>query len=245
MTLSLSKELSLATSAMLIAALALAQAQQPGSQGYVAGGTFAGPSFQQPYYGGWGYGGYGMWPGFGGTAAGSYLSGMGEAIRASGQYNALSAQAAVNLEEAKKREIENRVRWTNAYFEMRKINQAYVDSQRSPRLSTEEWARVAQRQAPARLSSHTLDPVNGEINWPVALQSSEFKAERDQIQMLFAERADKHGAIGPELHAQIRTAVDSTLAKLKDRIRDFNTNAYLEARNFLASLKSEADFPAG
>ncbi len=244
MTPSLSKRLSLSACAALIASLALAQTQ-PGSQGYVAGGTYSGPNYQQPYYGGGGYGGFGMWPGYGGTAAGSYLSGMASAIRASGQYNALSAEAAVNLEEARKRDIENRVSWTNAYFEMRKINQAYVDSRRSPRLPTEEWARLAQQQAPARLTSHTLDPVNGEINWPVALQSNDFKTERDQLQTLFAERADKHGAIGPELHAQIRTAVDSTLAKLKERIRDFNTNSYLEARNFLASLAREADFPAG
>ena len=60
MTPSLSKGLSLSACSALIASLALAQTQQPGSQGYVPGGTIAGPSFQQPFYGGWGNGG-GAW----------------------------------------------------------------------------------------------------------------------------------------------------------------------------------------
>ena len=43
-----------------------------------------------------------------------------------------------------------------------------------------------------------------------------------------------------DTHAQIRTAVDQSLDKLKSRIRDLDPRTYLEARNFLTSLGHEA-----
>jgi hypothetical protein len=232
---------------VVISSMAWSQQTQPNTSSYTPGGYTPGTTFyQQPYYGG-GWGGYGFGYGFGAgtTAAGSYMSGMASAIRAQGQYNALSAEAAVNLEEAKKREIENRVRWSNAYYEMRKMNKAYLDSQKAPKLSTEEWARLAHETATPRLGSHSLDVVNGEITWPAPLRGAEFKPERDRVQALFAQRAESHGAIGVEQHSQIRKAVNTLMAKLKDHIREFDTRAYLEARNFLSSLAREADFPAG
>ena len=246
MARSFSKRLSWPAALIAISSVAWSQTQ-PNSSGYTPGGYSPGTTYyQQPYYGGGGYGGYGFgYPAGYGTAAGSYMSGMASAIRAQGQYNALSAEAAVNLEEAKKREIENRVRWTNAYFEMRKMNKAYLDSQKAPKLSTEEWARLAHETATPRLGSHHLDAVNGEISWPAPLQAAEFKTDRERVQSLFTLRAESQGAMGVEQHAQVRKAVDTLMAKLKDHIRDFDTRTYLEARNFLSSLAREADFPAG
>ena len=209
--------------------------------GYVPGG---GPA---PYYGsnGYGYGGYGYNNmGAGSTPAGSYMTGMANAIRAQGQYNLATSEATVNLQEAQKRAIDNQARWTNTYFEMRKVNQAYVESQKKPPTAPETWVRLAHAAAPQRLSPDSLDPITGKITWPSALEGEDFKADRQIIEPLFVDRATMHGAIGLNMYDSIRRATDDMLAKLKTHIRDINTSYYLEARNFLESLSHEANFAA-
>ncbi len=217
--------------ALLIAPTATAQVYSSYGSGY----------YRAPYYGYGGYG-YGANYGAGSTPAGSYLSGMSQAIRAQGQYNLMTSAAAINLEEAKKREIENRVQWTNAYFEMRKINQAYTHPPKS-KPSAEAWVRAAHNPTRARLSPTSLDPVTGKITWPVALQAEDYQSDRDLLNGLFAQRATTHGAIGDDNHGKIHLAVNGALEKLKGHIREIDTQSYLEARKFLNNLASEASFP--
>jgi hypothetical protein len=210
-------------------------------------GNSSGGFYQPPggaYGGGWG-GGWGggfvdAW-GAGSTPMGSYMMGLGSAIRAQGQYNLDTSGAAINLEEARKRNIENDVRWTNAYFEMRRINRENTHPKRSP-TPPETWARLAQQAAPNRLPSSLLDPVTGKIDWPLALQSDAFKADRDTLDQLFAHRAATNGAIGLDGFTQIRKSTDDALAKLRSQIRQIDSRNYMEARNFLTSLAHEANF---
>lgn len=227
----------------------MAVAQQAAS---TSGATYQPGTFYRPYYGGGGgyYGGYGGWGyggwGFGGvgsTAAGSYLTGMGNAIRAQGQYNLDTSAAAINLEEAQKRSIENQKLWTQTYFEKRRINQAYQDEQRRPPPPPDTWVRLAQEAAPARLSPGELDPVTGKVNWPPGLLGQEFQPDRDKLDVLFADRALARGAIGVQKHSQIREAIDNMLAELQSRIRNYNTNQYVNSKNFLTSLRYEATLP--
>jgi hypothetical protein len=172
---------------------------------------------------------------------GSYMAGMASAIRAQGQYNLDTSGAAINLEEARKRDIENRVRWTNAYFEMRRVNEAYNHPKKSP-TSPDTWARLAHQAAPNRLPTSLLDPVTGKIDWPAALLGDDFKADRETLDQLFADRATTHGAIGVDGYARIKKTTDDALSKLKGRIREIDSRNYLEARNFLNSLAYEANF---
>ena len=124
----LSKCLAAATAWLLMASAASAQF-------YGLGG----------WVGGWG----GSW-GPGSTPMGSYMAGMGEAIRAEGQYNLMSSQAAINLQEAQSQNIDNQLKWTNTYFEMRRVNEAYANSSRGPRLSSDTLRRTrrASRRRP-------------------------------------------------------------------------------------------------
>lgn len=206
------------------------------------GGYYQPPAFG--YGGGWG-GGWGGgfvdgW-GAGSTPMGSYMTGLGNAIRAQGQYNLDTSGAAINVEEARKRAIENDVRWTNAYFEMRRINQANTRPKKSP-TPPETWARLAQQATPNRLPSSLLDPVTGKIEWPLALQGEEFKADREALEQLFAHRAATSGAIGVSGFNDIRKTTDDALARLRGQIRKIDSRNYMEARNFLTSLAYEANF---
>lgn len=233
---------------VLLTCVAMAQQQKP-----PAGDTYIPGTFSPPYYGG-GYGGggyggygggfgYGGWGFGGGTVAGNYYSGLGRAIRAQGQYNLDTSAAAVNLEEARTRQIDNRKQWTKTYFEMRDINKAWRDKQRPPVESPETWVRLARNTAPDQLSTSQLDPVTGRIAWPIELSGSMFQSEREQLEPLFADRAVAHGAIGIEKHAEIRKLIDQMLATLKSHIRDFPTDRYLACRNFLTGLRYEATLP--
>jgi hypothetical protein len=204
-----------------------------------------------PYYGygamgGGGFGGLG-WNemGAGSTPMGSYMTGMGNAIRAQGQYNLMTSQAAINLEQAAKADMENQLQWTNTFFEMRRINQAYKDSKKGPPRTPDDWVRMAVNAAPQRLETNALDPVTGQLAWPPALQADTFAADRTELEKLFAERATSHGAVGLDNYNKIRNTVDNALSKLRDLIRDIDTRNYIQARNFLNGLAREADFPSG
>ncbi len=88
-----------------------------------------------------------------------------------------------------------------------------------------------------------MDTVTGQIVWPVALKADIFAQDRETLENLFAQRATTDGAVGLDNYSKIRDTVDSALETLKQRIRDIDTNNYLEARNFLIGLAREADFP--
>lgn len=230
---------------LLLAPSALAQQNNPPQ-----GSTYVPGTFNPPYYGGGGYGGYGGFGGwgfggwgYGGTVAGSYLNGLGRAIRAQGQYNLDTSAAAINLEEARQRQIDNRKLWTKTYFEMRDINKAWRDSQRQPVESPETWVRLAQRTAPSELSTSQLDPVTGRIAWPPGLAGPEFAEQRKQLDQLFTDRALAHGAIGVQAHSEIRSTINAMLKELRSRIREYETDMYLNSRNFLTSLRYEATLP--
>ena len=179
--------------------------------------------------------------GRGSTVAGSYMAGMSEAIRAEGQYNLLTSEAAINAQQAASLDIDNQVKWTNAYFEMRKINRE--NRPKSEPVPQETWVRLAQAQAPKRLNSGSLDPITGNILWPSVLLDSAFESERETLEGLFAHRALTHGAIGINAHRKIRAATDKALDVLKSKIREIDSRNYVECKNFLNSLAYEADFP--
>lgn len=233
----------LAACLLLVSSAAAQQSQPPAGNTYIPG------TFSRPYYGG-GYGGYGGggygyggWGFGGGTVAGNYYSGLGRAIRAQGQYNLDTSAAAINLQEARSRQLDNRKQWTQTYFEMRDINKAWRDKQRQSVESPEAWVRLAQRTAPSQLSASQLDPVTGAIAWPPGLDGPTFAGDREKLDPLFADRARAHGAIGVETHAEIRGLIDQMLAKLKDHIREYNTDQYLASRSFLTGLRYEATLP--
>ena len=93
------------------------QGVRPGG-GYYGGGG-----------GGWGGGGWGG----GGTIAGSYLQGLGSAIQAAGQYNLMTAQGAVYAEQARSADLDNRMKATETYFQMRQVNRAAREAEHGPR----------------------------------------------------------------------------------------------------------------
>ena len=188
--------------------------------------------------GGYGWGGYGN----GGTAAGSYLNGMANVVRSAGYYNVMNSVAAQNWEQAYSYDLDNRLKATNTYFEMRRANAAAKAESRPPAASAEDLARYAAEMAPKRLTSTELDPVTGEIAWPTLLKDDRYSKLRDEVDRLYSQRQASSGSTSN--YRAIVAAIDALRKTLIKNIDDYNPGNYVESRNFLDSLQYEARFLA-
>ncbi|MBN1393717.1 MAG: hypothetical protein JW959_01615 [Pirellulales bacterium] len=219
----------------VVLAAAMAQAQTSGSGDDSAGE----PYYPPPYYGGYPYSYHSS------TAAEGYARGMGDVIRSWGQYNLATSAAAVNLGEARRRQIENDQLWTSTYFQMRDINRQHRAAELSQRRSTQaDWIRYVQAGKPKPLGGDELDPVTGELHWPILLTGDSFAADRVALQDLFAARA-YHGTLNADEFHKATHLIDRMLAALKDGIHDVPPQQYVAAKKFLERLAYAAGRPAG
>ncbi len=194
--------------------------------------------------GGWGYGGFGGM-GWASTAQQGADMGMAAVVRAQGYANLKNSEAAKNWEEAKTMEMQNRLRWTETYFEMRKVNREKRADEAGPPITQEQAIALAKMSAPARLNSTQLDPVTGHIEYPLILTQDIYKAYRERLDALFARRAASGGSIRFEDFQAIQTTVSQFTEALQQHVDQYAAGDYGRARNFLNSLVQEARSPAG
>ena len=188
------------------------------------------PASAQYWGGGWG-GGY-----HSSTLEEGVQRGFADVVRSQGMANLMNSEALINVEDARKKYLDNRMTATQTYFEMRRYNQEARRAERSTPLSNEQYVRLARAQAPARLSVSQLDPFTGKITWPTALQREKYVKLRSEIDTLFQARAA--GTVLAD--DEIGTATSQFLEALKADIASFRQTEYIAARNFLTSLAFEA-----
>lgn len=191
--------------------------------------------------GGWGFnrGGYAS------TAQQGADYGLSEVLRAQGTKNLRDSEAAKNWQEAKTLDIQNKLRWTETYFEMRKVNTEARAAAAGPPVTQEQAIRMAKMAAPARLGSTKLDPVTGHISYPMVLTQDVYKPYRDRLDHLFAERAASGGSLRYEQFQDIQMTVSQFIEALTKRVNDYPAGDFGSARTFLDSLAHEARMPAG
>ena len=229
------------------AAAALAQNQNQNQSQSMSPNSANGYRPVYPNYGGGGgyYGGWGGWGGnngVGSTAAGSYMAGMASVISAAGQANLANSAAANNWEAAYSSELNNRLQYANTYFEMRRVNRAATTEERGPRPTAEELARYAKEAAPNRLTAS--QPRSGDGRDRLAGVAPRFgdNAQRQKVDELFAAREQSNGAVGQAAYRQVQDAIDALRDVLRQNIKDYNPQTYVDARKFLDSLQYEARF---
>ena len=202
------------------------------------------------YYGGWG-GGYGGGYGYGTvqrtaqTRAESYAYGLSDVTRARSQANLTNSEALSTLSDVRGKEIQNNVDYTNMYFERRRINEQWKESQRRPRATNEDLVRYAKDGMPDRSSGTQIDSITGELAWPMALQAPEFATYRADLDALFNQRAATGSVMGRDAYLKTRDTCDLFLDALKAQIRDIEPDMYMEGKKFLETLKYEAKHPPG
>jgi hypothetical protein len=211
----------LAAVAVPVMGLSAASAQYHGYHGH-----------HPPYYGG-------------ATTESAWRHGFADIVRSAGAYNLMTSEALVNIEVARKKNIENRLQWTQTYFEMRRINDEYRRAgYERERRSAEYLARIAHDAAPKRLTSSQLDPITGYVAWPLLLLTPDFADLRRELDRLFTERATNKGAIGNDTYFLILDRTDQMKERLRKLIKSVPPPDYIEASRFLESLTHEARFAA-
>jgi hypothetical protein len=171
----------------------------------------------------------------GATVEGSMMQGMSSIISSQGQYNLMTSAAAINMTQAEKQDIQNRMQATSAYYEMQDTHRQVMQSRRSPRLSQEQLVRLAAQAVPKPIDAHEVDPVSGRVEWPRLLQDDKFKAERGVVEQLLAKQA-QYGRLGLADHRQLDETLQSMSSKLHEQIQSVSANDYMAAKNFLKSL---------
>lgn len=201
---------------------------------------FAAPgdaSAQYGYYRPYGaYGGYGGW-GAGTTVAGSYMAGMGQAIQAQGAYNQMTAAAAIDAEKARSLAIDNKLKASQAYYELQRMNR----EEKAAREEREAKLRVTKVPPPRipRLTPSQLDPVTGQITWPAVFQTPMFEPYRTKLDALFAAKAKDplH-----DVYQEVRTLAFSMRDKFDTLHDTIPTTDFFAARHFLESLAEAPRF---
>lgn len=179
----------------------------------------------------------------GSTAWGDMLRGQGELARGMGQYNLDTSKGIINLQSAKSMEIGNRLKWTETFFEMRRINRTNRALEAGPRPTIEQVVTFARMQAPRRLTSLELDPVTGTITWPIVLKDSPYLDERKFLEDQFEMRAAAGGSTDFAQFETVGAAIDTLKGKLKDNVTKYPPRKYGESRTFLDSLQREFELP--
>jgi hypothetical protein len=199
----------------------------------------AGTAFGQYYVNG-GWGGYSG----GGTVAGSYAHGYADVVRAAGEAELNDSIAAGNYADARSKDIDNKLKAEQTYFQMRDINKQWTEANKTPALTQEEAYRWAKALAPKRATSSQIDPVTGKILWPIILTSTAYQQPRDQLDSLFAARATQ-GTLNGDQFAEVQQAHDQILATVTANAKKYSDRDIIAAKNLIDSLVYEARFPAG
>jgi hypothetical protein len=209
-----------------------------------------GYSYGESYYAtpqfGYGYGHvpyYGYRFGYPGTAFGDFQRGLAARIAAQGQYNFLTAEAAISLEEARGIAIENDSRAIQAYWQRRDEWTVRNEATRMTAITPQRAQRLVDMQTADRPTVDQLNPVTAEIEWPLVLQTRELARQRVEIEALFARRAAGQLNPGQTIHHQVKAQTELMRDWLADRARELPFNEYAEAKRLLESLTEEARHP--
>ena len=209
----------------------------------LSAGALSGALLQgQNYYGGGGYAPYGSFY-HSSTAGEGYARGMADVVRSAGDYNLRTSEAAKNYEDARSKDLDNRLKYTQNYFEMRRINKEARAAEQMPRLSNEDAFRLARQASPRPLTSAQLDRLTGRIEWPLILRDSRYSALVESLNRLFAERASS-GATA-DTYLKVQKTADDLQAALKKNLDEYKSGDFIGAKKFIDSLAYEARFPTG
>lgn len=174
------------------------------------------------------------------TVGEGYARGMADLTRSQGMANLYNSEAAINWTEAQSREMDNRAKWTDTYFQMRDANRQYRAAERGPKTTMEQAVRFAQAGKPAPMSPSDLDTVDGEISWPKFLKTPQYAEDRQKLDELFGKRAT-HGGLSADDYVQVNRTTQAMLDTLKSQVKEIPPADYVATKKFIESLAYEAN----
>ena len=176
------------------------------------------------------------------TISEGYLRGTASVINSLGLYNYNTSVALINLQEARRRYVENKARKAQTYFAMRRANSEVRKQERGNPPTKENLSRYAKSRAPKRLNSHQYQAATGQLLWPALLENEYFAEERSQIDSLMKKRTQVGLESSNGEPFQLKYLAVTMRQKLKTLIGDISPSEYMAAKKILTSLEYEAQF---
>jgi hypothetical protein len=194
---------------------------------------------------------------FGGMAnmgyhASTVAEGEGNAIsavtRSKGQYQIDQSKARINNAQADAMVMQNRKQLATDYFETQNINKQnrfgdYADKRKQH--EKDALFQYGSEGRPTRLTSSELDPVTGQITWPIGLEAPVFSQFTKPIDEAFVSRAETKSRFSYQTYQQVNKDCDGIEKELRVQMKEMGTNDYATARGFVRRLKREVRYAAG
>ena len=158
-----------------------------------------------------------------------------------------TSNAAINQQEVMTRALKNRQLAIQNYFAERQMNTEARAAARGSRFSTAEYAELARKMAPDRLTARQYQASMGVLHWPSALMDDEFAPERFALGAAFATRGANAG-VGSEFHREVEELTDRMALKLRQEVHSMSPMEFVAAKKFVSGLEIEAHHtpaPAG
>jgi hypothetical protein len=165
-------------------------------------------------------------------------------INSLANYGKAAAEAGKVNQETREKSAHNDLLETRVYYEKRGLYHTYQDAHRPARATAQQYADMARKAGPTRLSADQLWIKPGYLRWPSLLRHTDFAEERGQIDELIAQRSPIDSGAGSENCVQIQSCVDLLRCALVAKVRQYKSSDYLAARRFLENVALEAQNPA-
>jgi hypothetical protein len=206
--------------------------------------TLVNTTFAQPYpppppsYGyGYGYGNYGA-----STAAGSAASGMANVIQAQGQTNLNNSMAAINLEQARSQNIQNKNASVNAYWDRRSTYDQHMAEQNYAEAQKRDAYFAKTLLKP--LDAQQFDATTGKIGWPILCREADFQDYRDVLDKTFGKLGGS-GVVSIEEYTTASKTIKEFRAAITAKQDSYPKETVSEALRFLVALNRELESQFG
>lgn len=184
----------------------------------------------------WGW--RGGWGNFASTPAEGYARGLADVVRSAGAANLMNSEASINFEQARAANFENRLKYTEMFFERRRLHDQYMEQQRAERRYSREMFRGG-GQSLAPLTASEFDPLTGEIHWPKTLMTEPLAASRERFQKLADQRVKSGMALDFEAQNAVRAETRTMSDELQAQIASYTPSDYANAKRFIRRLSME------
>jgi hypothetical protein len=169
---------------------------------------------------------------FPGSARATPAQGMADIIGASGSRNLSNSEAAINMTDARSRQLDNHLKTTDTYFQNRLNNKKWREELYGPRKVTHN----AFRKLPPPLSPSEVDPVTGQINWPPLVAQLPFQKDVRTVDDIFATWALNQRQFGSEDASTLRKTVARMMRLVDNWAKQDTASNYAEITELLRAL---------
>ncbi|MGN6545851.1 MAG: hypothetical protein ACTHK7_12430 [Aureliella sp.] len=174
-----------------------------------------------------------------------YLQGVAGVYQGVGQANYMNSLAAVNFQEAYRRQLENNRLYVQVFLERREMVRQYLDKYGNHPPTKEQLERVARNSLPDRLTADEYDPATGKLVWPHILRDEAYAPFRKRIDELMASRTPENSGDGSPWQRELHQLIDGMIRLLKQNIETMTVQQYARSKWFLVSLDYEGTLPPG